>query len=233
MSGGVAAKGRVGRPARVNRELIARTAQEIGLADLTMKAVAARLEVSVTTLYYHVHDRNELTRLVAEYSAASLRVPQDVDQHWAEWLAEWAEYARSAFVDQPGLLEQFVNGTLGLDRMLPHIDAVIAVMEKHGFSPDDALAAYMLVSAVAIGVAVSEVRTGNADRQGRTFEAEYLAAAGADTFAHIGKLAAAGIRVTPFREQIATVLVGIAVRRREDPDAVLAAFRDPIGFLHP
>jgi AcrR family transcriptional regulator len=198
---------RLGRPPRVNRELIARAAHEIGLADLTMTAVAARLGVSVTTLYYHVRDRDELRRLAAEYSAASLRVPADVGQHWAAWLAEWAEYARSAFVAQPGLLEQFINGTLGLDRMLPHIEAVIAVMERQGFSPEDAMGAYALVSAVAIGVAATQMR-------------------------------GLALATTPFDEQVATVLVGIAVRHEHDPETVLTALRPAVPlapgvFLHP
>jgi AcrR family transcriptional regulator len=196
---------RLGRPPRVDRDLIARTAHEIGLGDLTMRAVAERLDVSVTTLYYHVRDRDELTRLAAEYSAAKLEVPRDEGQHWAAWLAEWAEYARTAFVTQPGLLEQFVNGTLAMDRMVPHIDAVISFMERQGFSPDDAMAAYTLVGAVAIGIAASEIR---------------------------------GVPQKPLRDHVATVLVGIAVRRRENPETVLGALQPSVGIavggmLHP
>ena len=57
------ARRRVGRPARINRQLIAEAAGEIGLADLTLKAVADRLGVSVTGLYHHIADKDDLMRL--------------------------------------------------------------------------------------------------------------------------------------------------------------------------
>ncbi|MGH8978055.1 MAG: TetR/AcrR family transcriptional regulator, partial [Acidimicrobiia bacterium] len=99
---------KVGRPARLNRAMIARAAYEVGLDQVTRKGVADRLGVSVPGLYHHVEGRDDLMRLAAEYSASQMELPVDHGQHWAEWLLECARYSHDAFVAQPALLAQFV-----------------------------------------------------------------------------------------------------------------------------
>ena len=107
-------RSKVGRPARVDRSMIAEAAAEIGLEDVTVKKVADRLGMSVTGLYYYVHGREELVRLAAERSAANMRIPVDTGQHWSAWLLEWARYSYDEFVAQPALLGEFVVGSLGV-----------------------------------------------------------------------------------------------------------------------
>lgn len=209
---------RVGRPARVTRTMIARAAYEIGLSELTMRAVADRLGVSSTSLYYHVRDREDLTRMVAEYSAEQLVPPRDQGQHWTRWLLEWAQFTRAAFVGQPGLLEQFLNGTIELERMLPNIDRVIGVLEREGFDPDDAMRAYSLVSDVAVGSAVTELRRGGSLTNQSVREASVSRSG---RFVHLEKVSVGAIDSDRlFREQICTVLVGIGVTRGDDPSDV-------------
>ncbi|HEX5097651.1 MAG TPA: helix-turn-helix domain-containing protein, partial [Acidimicrobiia bacterium] len=99
---------KVGRPARLDRDMIAKAAHEVGLDRVTMKAVADRLGVSVPGLYHHIEGRDDLMRLAAEYSASRIPLPVDRGQHWAAWLLEWAQYSHDAFVAQPELLGQFL-----------------------------------------------------------------------------------------------------------------------------
>jgi AcrR family transcriptional regulator len=216
---------KIGRPARLDRQMIARAAHDIGLDHITMKAVADRLGVSVPGLYHHVEGRDDLMRLAAEYSAAQIEIPVDRDQHWTEWLLEWARYSHDAFVAQPELLNQFVNGTIGVDRMLPQLDAAIGLLMRHGFEPEAAMDAYNLVSACAIGIAVGEIRAAEAARSGRPVIAEYhraVAQAGDDRLTHIRTLVGSINQVrSDFDDRIRTVLVGIAVRRGDSADDVL------------
>src|SRR3954454_12890200 len=90
----------VGRPARIDRDAIARAVLEIGFDDATMKRVAEHLGVSVPGLYYYVRGRDDLLRVAAEYSLAQTVVPEDRGQHWALWLREWAEYMRAAMAER-------------------------------------------------------------------------------------------------------------------------------------
>src|SRR4051794_5335215 len=72
-----ATKPRVGRPPRISRALIAEAAHDIGLDEVTMRAVAERLGVGIASLYHHVDGRDDLLRLAAEHGAARARQPQD------------------------------------------------------------------------------------------------------------------------------------------------------------
>jgi AcrR family transcriptional regulator len=211
--------------------MIARAACEIGLEQVTMKAVADRLGVSVPGLYHHVQGRDDLMRLGAEYSAAQLHVPVDRDQHWAAWLLEWARYSHDAFVAQPALLGQFLNGSLGVDRMVTHVNAVIGVLSRHGFTPIEAVEAYEIVSDCALGSAVGEIRQVEAARSGRPVAAEYLrvlATEPPDALPHLRSLVAAKTDVsTDFTGRIITVLAGIALRRGEPWEPILDLADDP------
>jgi AcrR family transcriptional regulator len=211
---------KVGRPARIDRAMIARAAYEIGLDRVTMKAVADRLGVSVPGLYHHVDGRDDLLRLGAEYSAAQIEVPVDRGQHWTAWLLEWAQYSHDAFVAQPALLSQFLNGSLGVERMVAHVDAVVGVLTRQGFSPAEAIDAYDMVSECALGAAVSAIRFTESARAGRPMLAEYhrvLATEPPDALPHLRDLVASvDGRPGSFIDHVVTVLVGIAVRRGEE-----------------
>ena len=207
----------------MDRELIAHTASEVDQASLTMRAVAERMGVGVASLYYHVKDRADLGRLAAEYSAARISVPKDRDQHWSLWLAEWAEYTRQAFASHPVIFEQFLSGALGLDRTLPNLDTIVGHMERHGFTADEALAAYSLVSACAIGAAATEVRANNFRKQGKPEDVQYRALIQDHQTGNFPHLAMADPDAQPpsFQDRIYVTLVGIAAMRGEGIETVV------------
>jgi AcrR family transcriptional regulator len=234
---------KVGRPARLDRAMIARAAFEVGLDNVTMKAVAERLGVSVPGLYHHVQGREDLMRLAAEYSAAQIAVPVDHGQHWAEWLLEWAQYMHGAFVAQPELLNQFLHRAIGVERMVVHVDAMLALLLRHGFDPNDAIDAYVLVSQCAVGAAVHDLREAEGARAGRPDVVEYhraIAMAPPDELPSLRALAS-----TPrpaarpsFEDRIVTLLVGIAVRRGEPWQPIVRLAQDEprdaaLSALHP
>jgi AcrR family transcriptional regulator len=228
-----AGKARRGRPPRIDRAAIAQAAGEIPLSDLSLRSVADRLGVSVPGLYHYVQGRDELFALAAEQSVRRLPLPVDRDQHWAVWLYEWAVYIRGAFVSDPGLLKQYVDGAIGVEVMADNIDAALALCVRQGFSASEALAAYDLVSECALGAAVSQIREDQAREEGRPFHRELrrILARGDRSLPHLGMILAAE-EFEPsarFRPQITTVLIGMAVQRGEAPGevaALLAAPRD-------
>jgi DNA-binding transcriptional regulator YhcF (GntR family) len=80
--GAVVARRRL--PARsaggLERDRVVRTAMEIadtdGLAALSMRAVAARLEVATMALYRHLEGKGELTQLIADAAFAEIDYPE-------------------------------------------------------------------------------------------------------------------------------------------------------------
>ncbi|HXY93573.1 MAG TPA: helix-turn-helix domain-containing protein [Acidimicrobiia bacterium] len=207
-------RAKTGRPARLDRDMIARAAFEIGLDRVTMKAVADHLGVSVPGLYHHVEGREDLMQLAAEYSASRIRLPENHGQTWPEWLLEWSRVSYHAFLSQPELLVQSMRGSLSVDRMVIHVDAVIGFLMQHGFTPIEARDAYTLVSRCAIGAAISEIRQ---SESGRGVLADYhrvLSTRAPDELPSLRRLVAEMQDDGPtLEEQICTVLVGVAVRR--------------------
>jgi len=213
-------KRRVGRPARINRQLIAEAAHEIGLADLTLRAVADKLGVSITGLYHHIDDKDDLMRLAAEYSSTRVPLPEDVGQHWALWLLEWALYSRQVFVAEPGLLGQYLEGAISAEAIADKVDAMLGLMVRQGFSVQEAQAAFDLVNSTALGSAVQNIREERAARAGRALLAEHhrvLAQHDPSELPYLRLLLDERV-TTPrptFRDQLSTVLIGIAAERGE------------------
>jgi AcrR family transcriptional regulator len=195
----------VGRPPRISRQAIAEAAAEVGLEDLTLKAVAERLGVSVPSLYHHVDGRDDLVRLAAEHTAQQRHRPVDTGQHWSVWLLEWARWNREAFLDEPGLLGQYIDGALTFEAIVDNAEAILAGLCRQGFTAVDAQAAYELVSSCAIGRAVSDLRR----RRG----SPSLPDPGPD-HPHLRELFRAGVE-RDFDTAVTVVLRGIAAERGE------------------
>jgi len=213
---------RVGRPPRISRQMIAEAAHDLGLDGLTMRSVADRLGVSIPALYHHVAGKDDLMRLAAEYSATRVPVPADHGQHWALWLLEWATYNRDAFVADPGLLGQYLEGAVPAEAIAGTVDAILGVLTRQGFTVVEAAAACELVSSCALGTAVGTIREREAAQAGRAVAASHrrvLAAGGPDELPHLRALLdafAAGAERQSFHDRVATVLCGVALRQGLD-----------------
>jgi len=223
---------RRGRPPRIDRDAIARAAGEIPLSDLSLRSVADRLGVSVPGLYHYVQGRDELFALAAEQSVRQLPLPTDRDQHWAVWLYEWAVYIRSAFVSDPGLLKQYIDGAIGVEVMAGNIEAALALCVRQGFPANAAFDAYHLVADCALGAAVSQIREDLARGEGRPFHRELrrILATGEQSLPHLAAVDEAEFEPSSrFRARITTLLIGVAVQGGMAPaevGALLAALVD-------
>jgi AcrR family transcriptional regulator len=211
---------KVGRPAQLTREQIVEAAHEIGIDNLTMKTVADHLGVSVPGLYHYVRGKDDLMRLAAELSAGRMELPKDHGQHWAVWLYEWAVYNRRAFMAQPGLLKQFLDGAIGADRQGAGIDTALGTLVKQGFTIREARTVYSVVSEFAVGAAVAAIRERQAAADGRPTLAEYhklLAVREPDELPYLRAMVA-DITTEPsdgFHRGLLLLLRGIAAERDE------------------
>lgn len=216
---------RVGRPPRINRQMIAEAAHELGLDGLTLRAVADHLGVSIAALYHHVSSKDDLMRLAAEFSATKVPLPEDRGQHWAVWLYEWATYNRDAFLAQPGLLTQYLEGAISAEAIAGNVDTILGLLVRQGFPILDANAAYEVVTACALGTAVGTIREREAANAGRTILATHqrvLNQAHPDDLPYLRQLLDEVVDHggSTFHARIATVLCGIAIRQGEDWPAI-------------
>jgi AcrR family transcriptional regulator len=212
------ARPRLGRPPRISRELIAEAAHELGLDGLTLRAVAEHLGVSIAALYHHVSSKDDLMRLAAEYSVARVPLPEDRGQHWAVWLAEWADYNHDAFLARPGLLAQYLEGGIAAETIAGNVDTILGVLVRQGFDVLDANAAYELITSCAIGLAVAAIRERAASGAGESIRDAHrrlLRERGPDELPHLRALhrAIADHGRAPLRAQVTTVIRGITAQR--------------------
>jgi len=219
---------RIGRPPRISREQIAEAAVEIGLGELTLRAVAERLGVSIPALYHHVESKDELVRLAAEHAASRAVLPQDRGQHWAVWLLEWARYNRDVFLAEPALLGEYVRGGINRASIAERTDLILGALVQRGFAIGEAQSAYELVSSCAVGFAVDAIREEATDRAGLDQVSAYrdlLRSRDSDDLPYLRLLLAelSNHRRRSFDEQLRSVLVGIAITYHRDPEDVLRA----------
>jgi AcrR family transcriptional regulator len=207
---------RVGRPPRIDREAIARAALDIGLDQVTMKRVAAKLGMSVAGLYHHVRGRDELMKLAFEQSLSEMPLPEDHGQHWTEWLREWARHTRTAMASQPELVQRYTSGSISSDRVVEAIGRVLEVLHRSGFEPPAAMAAFRVVANVAVGSAIDDIREAEAIDVGSPVMARMhavLARLPSTELPTLRSLVASGYvpdSDQDFEDRLTTVLTGIA-----------------------
>jgi AcrR family transcriptional regulator len=141
--------------ARLDIQLITDVAlellDEVGLAELSTRRLAAKLGVQSPTLYWHVKNKAQLLDMVAEQICA---VTFDIDsnQHWRDQLASGLRQFRALLLshrDTAALLRE--RPPTGPNR-LGHVETTVRILFEAGFGEDDAagiarlLAAHVLAS---------------------------------------------------------------------------------------
>ncbi|MGK2870584.1 MAG: TetR/AcrR family transcriptional regulator C-terminal domain-containing protein [Mycobacterium sp.] len=123
----------------------------IGTDNISMRRVAEHLGVSLPGLYHHVKNQDELLRLAAEGALVKSPPPGYDGEHWAIWLRTYATYVRNVLAAEPALVEKFVSGAMPFDMEMDYVGTALDALAGHGLAPDDAMAVWAAVSAMAIG----------------------------------------------------------------------------------
>jgi TetR/AcrR family tetracycline transcriptional repressor len=137
-------------------EAAVRLLRQDGLDALSLRKLAAELNVSAPTLYWHVNSKRELLDLVAD----ELVRGQEERQHdqpapgqpWWEWLHARAEVMFDALVgtrDAP----RVVAGNRPSIESLPRLERALATLVSAGLPPGDAQQALFAVGSYVIGSA--------------------------------------------------------------------------------
>lgn len=145
--------------APLDRARIAVTARkmidEVGVDKLTMRAVAARLDVSAMALYHHVEDKDELLRLVGDDILRSIELPDPDSGDWRELFTSISMAVVDALIEVPGL-----SSVLLSSKMLPNarrlVKFCIYQFERSGLSRVAAEEVYAGVQTLVLGRLVIE-----------------------------------------------------------------------------
>ncbi|MBO0867909.1 MAG: TetR/AcrR family transcriptional regulator [Micromonosporaceae bacterium] len=143
----------------LSRERVLRAAVELadagGIASLTIRSLAERLDVKPMSVYHHVANKEEILDGIVDQVFAEIELPRP----GGDWRAEMrrrADSARRALRRHSwaiGLMES--RATPGA-ASLHHHDTVLACLRTAGFSVEQTAHAYALLDSYIYGFAVQE-----------------------------------------------------------------------------
>jgi len=131
----------------LQRETVARAAlrlvDEVGVDGLTMRRLAATLNVQNPALYWHFTNKQELVNCMAEVlvseALTDLHPPAETDQDWATWLAGCARLVRRMMLAQREGSRILAEADLTLGSFGSSAELAVQVLHEAGFEPPTAL----------------------------------------------------------------------------------------------
>ncbi|MGI5492186.1 TetR/AcrR family transcriptional regulator [Microtetraspora malaysiensis] len=131
------------RPARVRvpltRERIVDAAfvvlDQEGLDGLSMRRVASELSVTVSALYAHVDNKNELLELMYHRLFDGFELPEHDPERWQEQLKNFARESRARMQRHRDMARISMGQTPFTPALLPHVERLLALLRATGL-PD-------------------------------------------------------------------------------------------------
>jgi AcrR family transcriptional regulator len=146
------------RPA-LNRERVIAAAvalaDEIGVDALTIRKLAAELDVKPMTIYHHVPNKEAIIDGMVDVVFSEIELPRtDVD--WKQAIRQRAASARVVLARHPWAAPLMESRTSPGPATLRHHDAVLGCLRAGGFSIERTAHAYAVIDAFIYGFALQE-----------------------------------------------------------------------------
>jgi AcrR family transcriptional regulator len=155
------------RQAKLSRPLVLTAAVELvdasGVEALSMRSLAATLDVEAMSLYNHVPSKEALLDGIVETVLDEVHAPVD-ERSWRETLQELALRHRAAALRHPRVMLLFSSRTVTSPAWRRAVEDTFAALERGGFSGTEAVNAYRIFWGYVVGYVHSELR--NADSPG-------------------------------------------------------------------
>ena len=142
----------------LQRETVVRAAlhllDEVGLDGLTVRRLAAYLDIQNPTLYWHFTNKQELLNCMAELIIADAFAelqPAEPDQDWADWLAEFAHLLRRMTLAHRDGARMLAEADLSLSNFFVGIELALDVLQTAGFVGHKAAAGVIAVLHYVLG----------------------------------------------------------------------------------
>jgi AcrR family transcriptional regulator len=121
-----------------------------GLDALNMRKLAGALGVRGPSLYHHFQDKEAILDGIAQLVLAGVRIPEDDEPDWREWLVQVMGSYRSALLAHPSVVPLMINRrnrTVGL----AVYDYATRKMQEAGIPAELHLSIVNTVEAFALG----------------------------------------------------------------------------------
>ncbi len=140
-----------------------------GLAELSMRTVAAELGTGAMTLYNYVEDRAGLEALVVDAVSATIRLPPKTRRsRWADRVVEIGLAIAAAVRAHPEVAPLVLTRRSMAPAALRPAEALIGALRESGLDKQELLIAFRTVLGTVMGVIQAEVAGPVARRSGES-----------------------------------------------------------------
>lgn len=149
----------VARPRPLSKELIVgealRYARDGELHSMSLRQLAAGLEVTPMALYRHIGSKDELLLEVTDLLLASKPLPEG-DIGWRDLLRSLADGLRTLLVTYPDLVGVFQRQPVTTPTSRRRLAVAVEALTAAGFSTEKAIQAYAAVHTYTLGFCALE-----------------------------------------------------------------------------
>jgi len=142
----------------VSREMVVGAALRIvqggGYQGLTVRSLAAELDVAPMTLYHYVRSKDDLLDEVVDRMLGETWRPSfDLESGWRVWVTEAAEKFRAFLVDQPAALHVYLSHPVVSPESQARMEAILDALRQSGLDEAGVRRAYAAIHTYTIGFA--------------------------------------------------------------------------------
>ncbi len=149
-------------------------ADEVGLADLSMRRVADKLGVGTMSLYTYVQGKADLVAAMRDHVMGEVDVP-DPAAGWRPALETYARQLWAVYHRHPWLLLAPAAHELPGPNETTRMDGLLGVAESAGLDANDMLGVYLVIDGYVRGIAMLSVDSRLASRRSGLTEIEWWA----------------------------------------------------------
>lgn len=139
----------------LTRDRILRTAVRLADRDgpdaVTLRRIAAELDVHVTSLYNHIPTRDAITDGIVEVLLEEAKLPTKPIE-WEDWVRRFFAAISTVAATHPGAFHALQQRPVQGPRASASFEVALAAFTKAGFTPADAYGAVKTVCLLALGV---------------------------------------------------------------------------------
>jgi AcrR family transcriptional regulator len=137
-----------------------------GLDALTMRRLAAQLDVEAMSIYYHVPGKAALLEGLAEAVLGEVRLPRGDGGDLAGAIRGVARALRANALAHPNAIPLLGSLGLGSPAARRHTERVLDVLAAAGFAPQGAFTTFLLLRSYVLGYVLWEFRHAEARAAG-------------------------------------------------------------------
>ncbi|MGF1236490.1 TetR/AcrR family transcriptional regulator [Streptomyces sp. 2-6] len=127
-----------------------------GLDKLSMRQVAAELDVTVSALYAHVRSKDDLLELMYARLYEGAAIPEPDPERWREQLRDYARAGRKRLLSHRDMARISMGYAPFTAELLPHVEAFLGLLRTAGLPDRIAAEAGDLISTYIDGFVLGE-----------------------------------------------------------------------------